>query len=93
LWELQVDRIRRYRCLIGHAFTARSLLQDQDQALEQSFWSAIRALEERAHILEVLAQDERGRGNEEQALIYEGQAEESRRHSKLIRDQLLGGTD
>jgi two-component system chemotaxis response regulator CheB len=25
LWELQVDRIRRYRCLIGRAFTARSL--------------------------------------------------------------------
>jgi two-component system, chemotaxis family, protein-glutamate methylesterase/glutaminase len=93
LWELQVDRIRRYRCLIGHAFTTRSLLEDQNEMLEQSLWSTVRAMEERAHVLEILANDERAMGNEEQAGIYEAQAADSRRHARLIRDRLLRGEE
>jgi two-component system chemotaxis response regulator CheB len=93
LWELQVDRIRRYRCLIGHAFTTRSLLEDQNEMLEQSLWSTVRAMEERAHVLEILANDERAMGNEEQAGIYDAQAADSRRHARLIRDRLLRGEE
>ncbi len=38
--------ILRYRCHVGHAFSAESLSDGQAQMLEMALWSAVRALEE-----------------------------------------------
>ena len=46
LWEIHDRQILRYRCHVGHAFSAESLNEGQSQMLEVALWSAVRALEE-----------------------------------------------
>ncbi len=48
LWELADAQVLRYRCRVGHAYTAESLLADQSQRLEDALWAATRGLEEKA---------------------------------------------
>lgn len=50
LWEVQEDSRLRYRCRVGHAFTALHLEVEQRHASEVALWSALRALEESASL-------------------------------------------
>jgi two-component system, chemotaxis family, protein-glutamate methylesterase/glutaminase len=46
LWEVDHEHGLRFRCRVGHAYTARSLLSAEDTGLEDAMWAALRALEE-----------------------------------------------
>jgi two-component system chemotaxis response regulator CheB len=46
LWEIKEGDLMRYRCRVGHAFTAESLVGKQNDAVEQALWTAVRVLEE-----------------------------------------------
>jgi two-component system, chemotaxis family, protein-glutamate methylesterase/glutaminase len=48
------DRLR-YRCHTGHAFSLPTLLADIDSTIEDALWNAIRAMEERARLLDEFA--------------------------------------
>jgi two-component system chemotaxis response regulator CheB len=55
LWELEDEGLPRYRCRIGHGFSAETLLASQSTSVEAALWSAYRALEERAALCRRLA--------------------------------------
>jgi len=46
LWEKTEHGILRYNCHVGHGFTADSLRDGIDEKLEDTLWTAVRALEE-----------------------------------------------
>jgi two-component system chemotaxis response regulator CheB len=46
LWEFKDSELVRYRCHVGHGFTAESLGNGQREMVEDALWSALRALEE-----------------------------------------------
>ena len=46
LWEINDEDMLRYRCHVGHAYSAEALSDGQSQMLEVALWSAVRALEE-----------------------------------------------
>jgi two-component system chemotaxis response regulator CheB len=46
LWENREDGDPRYRCRIGHAYSARALLAAQEHGVEDALWAGLRALEE-----------------------------------------------
>ena len=56
LWEIDDKGFLRFRCRVGHAFTARQLGAEQHQAVETALWSALRALEERASLYRRMAE-------------------------------------
>ena len=56
LWELDEAGHLRYRCHTGHAFTHASLLAAQTEELENSVYSALRVVEEKAAALRRLAE-------------------------------------
>src|SRR5215210_127448 len=45
LWEINDQNVLRFRCHVGHAYSADSLSDGQSQTLEVALWSAVRALE------------------------------------------------
>jgi two-component system chemotaxis response regulator CheB len=46
LWELKEKGLVRYRCHVGHGFTSESLRDGMDEKLEDTLWTALRAIEE-----------------------------------------------
>jgi two-component system chemotaxis response regulator CheB len=91
LWELHDEGLRRYRCHVGHAFTARALLASQDEALEKALWMALRTLEERSNMLASIAHDEREKGRHLSAKIYAERAAECKTYAQSLREFLLQG--
>ncbi len=55
LWQVGEESPLRYRCHVGHSFTARSLMAEQTVILENALWSAIRLMEEKADFLRRMA--------------------------------------
>lgn len=88
LWEIDDEGIPRYRCRIGHGFSAESLLVSQRADVEAAVSIAYRALEERVALLRRLAD----RAEDRQAAITAGyfraEAAELARQAALLRSVL-----
>ena len=90
LWKLHNDGLQRYRCRLGHALTAINLLSGQSEVIETALWTAVRTMEERAHMFTLLAHSRQEKGQEKLAERYVMQATELIAHAKHIRQILLG---
>src|SRR5262249_29220810 len=55
LWELDEGELMRFRCRVGHAYTAQTLNGAMSESSENALWAAMRALEEKAALLRRLA--------------------------------------
>jgi two-component system chemotaxis response regulator CheB len=84
LWE-QHGQMLRYRCLTGHALSARSLEEGLSRNLDEALWAAIRQFEQRANLCSKLAADERTRRRALTAENYEERAAEARGHAAALR--------
>jgi two-component system, chemotaxis family, protein-glutamate methylesterase/glutaminase len=89
LWELDDEKILRYRCHVGHAFTAESLNEGQSEMLEVALWSAVRALEEQMMLAKRIVERARKAKHERAAITFEKRAREAEKHSTMIRQVLL----
>ncbi len=59
LWEIVDGKMLRYRCRVGHAYTADCLEKDQIEALEQSLYTALSSLGQSAALASSLAESAR----------------------------------
>jgi two-component system chemotaxis response regulator CheB len=59
LWQIKSNSLR-YRCHTGHAYTAMSLLAEQNQKVEETMWAALRMFEERRNLLTTMANEQNG---------------------------------
>jgi two-component system, chemotaxis family, protein-glutamate methylesterase/glutaminase len=71
LTERDEAGVPQWRCRVGHRYSSESLADAQAQGVEAALWAAIRALEDRAALLERLAgqAEERGFGSSAQAFF------------------------
>jgi two-component system chemotaxis response regulator CheB len=91
LWRRHGDMLR-YRCMTGHAFTARSLDEGLNRNLDAALWAAVRQFEQRANLYGKMAIDERARGRTRTASSYDERELETRRHAKTLRAMLEAAT-
>jgi two-component system, chemotaxis family, protein-glutamate methylesterase/glutaminase len=61
MWELQEGDSLRFRCHVGHAYSAESFLAEKGDSFESALWSAYRALEEKASLARRMAERARKR--------------------------------
>lgn len=91
LWEIRDDEMLRYRCHVGHAYSAESLSDGQSQMLEAALWSAVRALEEQMMLAKRIVDRARKSNHTRAVKAFERRAQEAEEHSSVIRELLLRG--
>jgi len=89
LWEIDDQELLRYRCHVGHAYSAESLNEGQAQMLEAALWSAVRALEEQMMLAQRIVERARKANHTRAAVTFARRAQEAEEHSSLIRQVLL----
>jgi two-component system chemotaxis response regulator CheB len=89
LFELPGRPASRFRCRIGHAWSAQSLVDEQSEAFEGALWTALRSLEEKAAMSRRLADSATGRGNAVTAARYDEVCAESEQAGKVIRHLIV----
>ncbi len=89
LWELHDGELLRFRCRVGHAWSADTLLAEQSEGLDAALWSALRALEEQAALARRMAERAVKRGHDRSAESFRVQVADAEQHAELIRRVLL----
>jgi two-component system chemotaxis response regulator CheB len=88
LWELEENGFLRFRCRVGHAYTARVLDTEQLHATEVALWSALRALEESAGLHERMADRASQSRQSGAADRFRERADSTRENAKILREFL-----
>jgi two-component system chemotaxis response regulator CheB len=83
--ELGEDAALRFRCRVGHAYSAGSLLQHQAGTVEDALWTAMRALEEREEISNRLADEAGTAGRDWSRMHFRRRADEARASAEVLR--------
>jgi two-component system, chemotaxis family, protein-glutamate methylesterase/glutaminase len=89
LWELDDKAFLRFRCRVGHAFTARHLGAEQRQAVETALWSALRALEERGSLYQRMAEGAASREHLVTSRKFGENAANMHENARVLREFLL----
>ncbi len=93
LWELKDGDLIRFRCRVGHSYSAETLIEAQGEGLEAALWSSLNALKEKAVLAQRLAQRAQGRGHGITARQFEHQVAEALQRADLIRRALGQATE
>src|SRR5262249_58865333 len=93
LSELKRANPRRFRCQVGHAYTADALATEQESKVDEALRVALRIIEERAELVRRMADDARLNGRSSVAEMYQARAVEYREQAEIIRRAVLGSFD
>jgi two-component system, chemotaxis family, protein-glutamate methylesterase/glutaminase len=85
----QHDQPLRFRCVVGHGFSARSLDEGMRRQIESSLWAAIRLLQQRSLLSRTLGEKERDKGRRFGASSYLDRANEDAAHADVLRRLLM----
>lgn len=89
LLELKDGKLSRFRCHTGHAFSADSLLTSVTESVEESMWSAMRAVEERVMLLKHIGRHLAENDRQEISELYFTKADETAARTNLMRETIF----
>ena len=89
LWEINQQGMLRFRCRVGHAYTAEHLRAEQRHAVETALWSALRALEESAALYKRMAERARAAHQSQTRRVYDERASTAESNARTLRDFLV----
>jgi two-component system chemotaxis response regulator CheB len=92
LYEINDGKLVRFRCRVGHAFSAEDALDGKSEALESALYAALNTLEESAEMADRLAARSRQHGHAHAASRFEKRARNARRQAATIRVVLVKET-
>jgi two-component system chemotaxis response regulator CheB len=89
LSAMKGDHPLRFRCQVGHAYTADSLAKSQEGRVDEALRVALRIIEERAELVHRMAVDARQSGRAAVAEMYAARSVEYREYADMIRRVVL----
>ncbi|MBV8650374.1 MAG: hypothetical protein JO255_02835 [Alphaproteobacteria bacterium] len=91
LWEIEDGSMLRYRCHVGHAFTADTVLASQTDEIDRLLGTLLRSHQERASLTRRMAENERANGRESLADHLERRAGEYEEDAQLVKELMRNG--
>ena len=88
LWRIEDHGFLRFRCRVGHAWTADTLLGAQATSADDALWVALRSLEERAALNRELGLRAQDGGRRLSAERFRARADEAGGAARVIRRML-----
>ena len=88
MWELDQEDVARYRCHVGHSYTAELMSLALDDNLRRALASALRALEERVALARKLYRQAVDGGHRLLAKNWAEKAHEFEREMDIIRGSI-----
>jgi two-component system, chemotaxis family, protein-glutamate methylesterase/glutaminase len=89
LWEIVDGQLVRYRCHVGHQYSADGLDNGQRDAVEEALWTAVRVLEEHADLRSRMSRRADMAGMETVSTGFLDSAQAAHRQAQAIRDVLI----
>jgi two-component system chemotaxis response regulator CheB len=93
LWELKDGNLVRYQCHVGHGFTSESLRDGMDEKLEDTLWSALRAMEENIELRTRMRTRAKDRRLSTFTSALDTEIADLKRRADALRRLLLGSRD
>jgi two-component system chemotaxis response regulator CheB len=91
LMEYHDGHLFRFRCQVGHAYSAEILIAEQSEALEDALWMALRTLQENIKLTRRLAERAEARGHQESRAAYMEKVADIETNANVIRKILMNG--
>jgi two-component system chemotaxis response regulator CheB len=88
MWEIDEGDLTRFRCHVGHTYTAELMSLALDESLRRALASAQRALEERLMLARKLHDQAKESGHRHLADTWSTRAREYEEEMKVIRDSI-----
>jgi two-component system, chemotaxis family, protein-glutamate methylesterase/glutaminase len=92
IWQIGDEDPLRFRCHVGHSFTAGPFLTEQTAFIEKTLWSAVKALEEKVTLTRQIAQRLNAENQTRNADEYEKFADKVDKEVGLLRQLILHGS-
>ena len=93
LFVIDDGDIARFRCRVGHAWTAESLVSQQGPAMETALWMALRSMEEKASLTRDMGRRAADRGHRHTAEMFEAQYRAALTSARMVRELMTALTD
>jgi two-component system, chemotaxis family, protein-glutamate methylesterase/glutaminase len=91
IWQIGEESPLRFRCHVGHSFTAGPFQIEQTNFIERTLWSVVKALEEKVTLTRQVGARLREEGENDIAEKYEEYANKADSEVGLVRDLILNG--
>lgn len=88
MWEIDEGELTRFRCHVGHTYTAELMSLALDENLRRALAIAERALEERVALAHKLQRQAEERGHSHLAQNWELKAREFKQEMEVIRNSV-----
>jgi two-component system chemotaxis response regulator CheB len=88
MWEIDEGELTRFRCHVGHAYTAELMSLALDENLTRALASALRALDERVSLAQKLHRQETTGGRPHLADAWARKVSEFEKEAKVIREAI-----
>jgi two-component system, chemotaxis family, protein-glutamate methylesterase/glutaminase len=88
LFERIDGELARFQCSVGHIYGLDSLAQAQGAALEHALWAAVRSLEDRAALLQRMAERAVASGQARSGGSFTAQARDADERAQVIREAI-----
>jgi two-component system chemotaxis response regulator CheB len=83
----------RFRCQVGHSYTADSLATQTEGSVDEALRVALRIMEERAVLVAKMAREARRTGREAAAASYEKRLNESQNYAEILRSAVAAAPE
>ncbi len=88
MWEIKEGELLRYRCHVGHAYTAELMSLALDESLQRALASGLRALDERIALAQSLQREAEKNGHHRLAESWRKRLTEYDREAQILRDSM-----